>query len=497
MTSGPSEFSAASPARKKALLAFLTLLLAGTFAGRQISSWPARLRYPGEIAFIEGMRLAEMVHLREGVRIYNPASAFQFDAAIYGPLYYLLGARLVDPRAPAYLPLRLLSMLGTIGLATACGLLAYLLSRSWIAAFLGPSIFLSSGFVTFFGVSSCADSVALLLVLTGTLVAYRHQDSPALLLSVPLMLLGLFYKQLFVAGPLAVFIYLILERRQRLAAVFAGCIALGAVGLLALFQFVVFPGQAFLRHFTIYNLLPFSAAQFGAGIVFFVVTVAVPALQAFKFINAHRNRFLFCYLTTSTVVALLIGGKEGSASNYFIESLLIASTLFAALFVERMSEASRTRELLLLLVITVFAGQLLVPGAPRLSDFEHDREIQAYLRGTFPPGTPTLGLYTGDLLRAGLETPISDLFQHVQLIRKGTLPEGDLVAAVKGRQFKVIILTFDLQARNDEGCFRRDLTEQLADAIAQNYRPGVTLELPRPEKFHSDDRFYAWVPRPD
>jgi hypothetical protein len=36
------------------------LLLAGVFAGLQISIWPVRLRYPGELNDIEGMRLVEM-----------------------------------------------------------------------------------------------------------------------------------------------------------------------------------------------------------------------------------------------------------------------------------------------------------------------------------------------------------------------------------------------------------------------------------------------------
>src|SRR5437762_5256900 len=68
--------------------------------GRNLATWPIRLGYPGEENFNEGVQLAEMVRLRQGVRIYRPASPGQFDPANYGPLYYLLGARLVDPEAP-------------------------------------------------------------------------------------------------------------------------------------------------------------------------------------------------------------------------------------------------------------------------------------------------------------------------------------------------------------------------------------------------------------
>ena len=71
--------------RKTLWIGFLSLLLAGSFAGLQLSAWPVRFRYPGEWCGVEGMRLAEMLHLRQGVPIYAPATGERFDAAIYGP----------------------------------------------------------------------------------------------------------------------------------------------------------------------------------------------------------------------------------------------------------------------------------------------------------------------------------------------------------------------------------------------------------------------------
>ena len=113
-------------------------LLVGSFAGTQLASWPVKVRYPGEENLAEGIPLAEMLHLRQGVRIYDPPSPERFDAANYGPLYYLLGSRLVNPQEPAYLPLRLVSLLGTLGCAAGCSLLALWLSRSYFAATLAP-----------------------------------------------------------------------------------------------------------------------------------------------------------------------------------------------------------------------------------------------------------------------------------------------------------------------------------------------------------------------
>ena len=97
--------------------AVVALALCACFAVLQLSKWPNRLRYPGEEDAAEGTQLSEMVHLRRGVQIYRVPSDGEFDGAVYGPLCYLLGAAVINPDHPSYLPLRLLSLLGTIGLA--------------------------------------------------------------------------------------------------------------------------------------------------------------------------------------------------------------------------------------------------------------------------------------------------------------------------------------------------------------------------------------------
>ena len=60
------------------------LLFAGLFAGIHLSSWPLRLRYPGEVCFIEGTRRGEMEHVRQGIPIYATGLAEHFGAASSG-----------------------------------------------------------------------------------------------------------------------------------------------------------------------------------------------------------------------------------------------------------------------------------------------------------------------------------------------------------------------------------------------------------------------------
>jgi hypothetical protein len=88
------------------------------------------------------------------------------------------------------------------------------------------------------------------------------------------------------------------------------------------------------------------------------------------------------------------------------------------------------------------------------------------------------------MVRAGRETPVSDVYQYARFIRKGTLLDRDLVASLERREFGVIIVAFGLQAGKDEVRLERCFTGRVARTILENYQHVVTLELPGPEKFH-------------
>jgi len=482
------------PAPREKIWGAFSLLLVGVFAGLQISAWPVRLSYPGELNDIEGMRLVEMVHLRQGVPIYALPSSGKFDAAIYGPLYYLLGARLIRPGAPDYLPLRLLSTFGTIGLATGCGVLAFWLTGRALAAALAPLIFLSYGFVTRHGLSARSDMAAVLLAFIGFLLALRFHRDRRILWAIPFMLLSFFYKQQYVTGPLAVITFLIIERRFRLAAEFAALLAAGGLGLLGVFQFLVFPGQAFFHHFLLYNLTPFSWEQFKyAGLMFFALALLVPLLLGAQYLREHGNRLLACYLACSVALALVTVAKAGSDVHYWLETVLALSVLVAALVAERAVAQEGIVEALCLLCVTLFFSRLFTPPDPRPHDFARDRTLQAYLREKFSPGTLALSPWAGDLLRAGLELPVSDPDQYNFLVRKGILSDRSLLDQIRAHRFGVIAVNYDLRVEPPPRGAR--FPRAWSEAILGSYKLAASLDMPDTEKVWPDDRFYIWVPK--
>ncbi len=473
----------------------LTLSLAALFAARQLATWPVRLRYPGE-EDIEGMQLAQMLHLRQGIPIYAQPSLQRLESPIYGPLSYLLGASLINPAEPAFLPLRVLSMLATLGCAAACAVLAFWATRSYLAALLAPLLFLSYGLVTQYGTIARTDIVGLFVTLLGFLVAYRYRRGRGLLLSVPVLLLALFYKQQFVAAPLAIAAYLLWEKRYRLAAEFGSLFAAGGLALLALFQFVVFHGQAFLMHYVFYNLVPYSSFFWIRGWLFFGVTFTVPLLVALGFVRKHPDRLLTCYLVCAVLLSVGVVPKAGSSTNYFLESQAIFSTLFAAQIVVGSRRTAGAAKWLGILVAALLLQSIWPTGhVPRPDDFKRDQAIQEFLRSNFAPDTPALSFWVGDLVRADLDTPFPNIYHFKELVQNGILKEKTLTDQIERHRFGLVLLDFDLRTHQNDRMANLYLTPGVRASILANYRVAAVLDLPGPEKNPINEAAYFWVPR--
>jgi hypothetical protein len=478
----------------KALLLCTALALPGFFAARHLATWPARLRYPGELNSVEGRELAEMTRLREGEPVYAPASPGRFDSTNYGPLFYLLGSRLVDPRQPAYRPLRVLAMLATVALAAACGRLAWWIAGSPAAAALASLMFLAYEFVTTFGLCARPDSLALLLGFSGFLAAYRWQGSSKILWSIPCMVLGAYYKQQFMVAPLAVGLFLVLEKRWREALQFAVLLAASGLGLLAAFEFLIFPRQAFLLHFLTYNRIPFSGWEGLLWLRQLAIILLIPCLMALRSLHLRPDKLLACYLGWAIFLLPIMIAKKGTQMNYCFELILVLCPLVASLVTMRLSSPIRATPLIYLLGVALALGQLSRGGNgdPSPRDFAQDRELQTFLRGNFPPQTPALGFFTGDLLRAGLATPITDLYQYSWLASQGKVPDEWLVGQLRQRRFGVILLASDMTSESSAHApYGLWVSESFHQAFLQNYRLARTFEFHLWEQRH----YYAWVPR--
>ncbi|HET7212133.1 MAG TPA: hypothetical protein VFL79_00975 [Terriglobia bacterium] len=480
--------------RRSLAVGLVAFLLAGFFVVRNLSSWRTRLIYPGDESY-EGCALAEIVRVRQGSPIYAPPSDKGFAGATYGPLYYLLGSRLVDPFNPSYLPLRILSALAILGIGICCSLLTFWATRSRLAACLSPLIFLSYGVVTYHGISALSDSVALLLFFSGFLIAYRFRNSSILLLAAPLMCLGFYYKPQYIAGPLAVMAYLFLEKRYRRLLQFLGALALCGFGLLGIFQWVVFPGQQFWRHFFFYQSALFSWYQFKVGVLVYVLMFGVPVLLAFEYLRKHPDKMLMCYMICAVVIGILTIGKATAFIQYFFDTLFLVSVLVPGLLAKRLEGGAFPADVLFLLAIALFAGQWYTPPAPSPQAFAQFSSMQSYFRRNFPPHSRAIGVRGGDLVQAGFDTPFSDLFTTETLARWGVVSDAQLIKQIRAGWFSLIILDFDLGQKTDPIWLNYYLTKDTRDAIASEYRVVGSLPVPEPTKLFPQDRLYIYIPK--
>jgi hypothetical protein len=493
--------SAATPKWKSHVVPILALFLVGCFAIIQLSRWPERLNYPGEEDAAEGTQLSEMVHLRRGIHIYRIPSAGEFDSAIYGPLSYLVGSAVIDGNRPAYLPLRLLSLAATLALAGASGILAFKLTNKKMAAALAALFFLGSAYTGRYGVSARADMVALFLSFTGFVIFHAYRDSRrALLISGLFMVLSFFYKQQFIGAPIAVFLYLITDRRFRRAGEFAAIMAAGGCALLVTFSYLIFPHQEFLLHFISYNRLPFDKNLLLPEILMFVVPLFVPLLGSADFVDHQLDKLVACYVVVSAVMyfALLLSSGSGADTNRCLEATLVLTCVFAARIATLegvFAGIAWTGALAATLILVALLSFAFVVPQVHADDFKADQALQTYLRNNFSPGTSALCYYAGDPIRAGLEAPITNLWHYTALIRKGVLSDRDILSRIDAGGYGVILLDFDL-ARSIPSMADFYTTTSVRDAIRRRYRQVARLNLPIPEiTRHTDGNFYVWVPQ--
>src|SRR5437867_76574 len=495
---GRAQTMTLAPSSRTHLAACGACLIVALFALWNLRTWPSRITYPGDRnSGVEGIVLAETLDLRAGVPIYSADTSGGFHASAYGPLHYLLGSRLIDPTHPGYLGFRILGALTTLGSAAACGVLAFWVSGSWLGAVLAPLIYLSFAVVSQFDVTARSDSSALLLSFAAFLVGYRFRKCRLLLLSVPFALASYFFKQQFVAGSAALFFYLLLEKRYRLAAEFAGLLALGWLGLMGLFEYAIFPGQNFARHYLTYIATTFSPELFLVSLFFFVFLASIPYVVGWVYLREHHDWALGCYMVCALVLFLVGFSRPGSDRNYFVDLDWITSCLVSAYVVERIVNRRGLGSRFILLLAVLFCAQWFTrPETPRPIDFVDDRAIQDYLLANFPPHAQGLSYCVGDLVRAGLDTPYTDLFLFSRLVERGVISDASLVSQVRRHHFALIVLNFDPNQEKDQERMHFLLPEAVLAAVRERYRLRDTLSMPGPERLRKLlDRFYVFVPR--
>lgn len=223
-----------------------------------------RMSYPFELEWIEGGSLTMAQRVLDGLPLYTPPS-LAYVPFNYPPLYYWLGAGLMQWMGEGFVALRLLSFTASLGSAALLYVLVRRMTQRPAAAWLAAGTFLAT-----FRLSGAwldiarTDSLHLMLVLAGVVVLHcKSHPARCGVAAGLLFVLAFLAKQsaAVVAGP--VLVWLILRDRP-LGLWFAGTLALaGAGAVIALDQ----SSGGWFRYYVFelagrYSLDPFLAGRF-------------------------------------------------------------------------------------------------------------------------------------------------------------------------------------------------------------------------------------------
>lgn len=296
------------------LQAFFGLLF---LAGFLYVTW-SRLAYPFEIEWIEGGVLHQVTRVYEGLPVYTRPS-IDFIPALYTPLYYYVSAAFMHLTTWGFLPLRLVSLISTLGIVMMIWVVSSRYSgKPWLSI-LGACFYLATfRFTDYWFDVARVDSfwTLLLAIVLACLLLYRRKASVSLLL-----IAGCFYA-------LAIF--------AKQSSLFLGPFLVLAIWLLAGWR----------------------------GWLFFGLASILPVVLLFHYFQSHSDGLFYYYtMEMARSHGLSIFGLAHFLSSDSIFSVP-AFILFSVLFCKQLSTSPRDLVALLVLLLGFTAISLVSRSYP-------------------------------------------------------------------------------------------------------------------------------------
>ncbi len=192
------------------LLALSLLFIAGYLGVAFI-----RLRYPFELEWMEGSMVDEARRLLLGQKLYVSPS-IDYVPYLYTPLYFYLSALVAGVTGIGFLPLRLVSIVASLGCLVFIGLIVYRETRRWFPALLAAGLFVATYRASglWFDIARI-DSLYLCLLLAAMFVVKFHQGRAGAVLAGLLIAAAFLAKQTSFAMAAPVMLYCLLVSWRR------------------------------------------------------------------------------------------------------------------------------------------------------------------------------------------------------------------------------------------------------------------------------------------
>jgi len=194
-------------------LEILACILAAVFILMFLGTALARLTYPYELEWMEGAMVDGVVRLLEGKQIYVQPS-IEYIPFIYPPVYFYLSAAVSLLTGPGFLPLRIVSLLSSLGTIYLIYIFAAKEAENRRTGIAAAGLFAASyaQVDAWFDISR-VDPLALFLVIAAAvLIRFRKSFSAGIAAGL-LLSLAFLTKQASLVAALPLILYWVLQRR--------------------------------------------------------------------------------------------------------------------------------------------------------------------------------------------------------------------------------------------------------------------------------------------
>lgn len=488
--------------------AALLVVLLTRYAQRAL----ALVAFPYQVADAESLILTMGMDLASGRPPYHDPNAYPWVAAIYGPLFPLFTALATTVTGVSVGAQRLVSLVATAVSALAMYWLIRRASHEWVqtsapgpeanawyrfAAAVCVASFVVSPFVFEWSSAGRVDMLAIMFALLAVCAATRSASAgvgTSLGVAALCCVLAIWTKQTTIAAPLAISLWLALQRRLTAAVLFCAAVGLTAAAGFAVLD--LWSGGGFLKGAILANALPMlprALADFWRRAVLLYWWYLLGALAYLWYVAKSRRPALPAAYYVTALPLTVTAAHLGASFNYLIEFLAAAAICAGVAWSWLLRDGARrgvaapaTAALLLQLawfpladvspLRHLFARSVEFHYVPNVHDAARIgrlEEIAAARGGEAWTEDSSLSLRIGS---RAVATPASHL---KSLIRTGKWDSGEelLVEAIDRRRFSTIILT------------EHNYSDRIMAAVDNNYQ----LEHSLSDVLRG---YYLYVPKP-
>jgi hypothetical protein len=404
----------------------------------------AVLFYPYDLDFSEGFVITPAIRLLEGGQLYNDIKSFPYYSVVkYPPVFYIVNAFTMLLLGKTLLSARLISLLSSLGVGYLIFLIVKKRTKNKILGIFSALLFFSS-FVMFWHTSQArVDMLALFFSLSGIYLIQDYKKGRNFYLAIMFFVLAFLTKQIFVAAPVASFVYLFFKDRKKSFEFFSIIAVLAVFSFLAI-NFLTHGG--FFAHMFEYSK-GIMATDFELLTLLLEKNIMILLISFYYFYKNSSELlglyFIFAYVLFFSILFLRMGGWV----YYFLETAITTSVL-AGVILNTVFSGPKKRFFIIVMILLVVQLVIFVRHDPRsvlfifkskayppLVNIEADNKMASYIQNA----TANVLVEHASYARANGKEVSPESWSLIELQQNGIVTGEETLEFLENQDYSLII----------------------------------------------------------